>query len=80
MPVVLRTKGYKFYFFSDEGDEPIHIHVNKADADAKIWLEPKIKTAYFYGFNPGEIKQVKNIVTANIDLFKTAWNEYFKGK
>ncbi|WP_317039646.1 DUF4160 domain-containing protein [Tangfeifania diversioriginum] len=40
MPVVLRIKGYRFYFFSNESGEPKHIHVNKADANGKIWLEP----------------------------------------
>ena len=38
MPVVFRQDGYRFHFFSREGNppEPIHIHVAKAEADAKI--------------------------------------------
>jgi len=29
MPLVFRWKGYRFHFFSNEGDprEPVHIHV-----------------------------------------------------
>jgi hypothetical protein len=27
VPVVLRVGGFKFFFFSDEGNEPVHIHV-----------------------------------------------------
>lgn len=48
MPVVLRIKGYRFYFFSNENAEPKHIHVTKADANGKIWLEPIIETAYLW--------------------------------
>ena len=40
MPVVLRTKGYRFFFYSNEGDEPMHIHIEKADASGKMWLHP----------------------------------------
>lgn len=29
MPTVLRWKGYRFYFFSNEGSEPPHIHIDK---------------------------------------------------
>jgi hypothetical protein len=27
MPTVLRVKGYRFFFFSNEGAEPPHIHI-----------------------------------------------------
>ena len=50
MPVILRIKGFKFYFYSNEGGEPMHIHVNKAENNGKIWLEPQIQVEYFYGF------------------------------
>jgi len=27
MPTVLRIEGFRFHFYSDEGNEPPHIHV-----------------------------------------------------
>jgi len=39
MPTVLRWRGYRFFFFSNEGSEPAHIHVEKDEAMAKFWLE-----------------------------------------
>ena len=38
MPIVFRYKGYRFFFFSNEGDprEPMHIHVRKGEASAKF--------------------------------------------
>ena len=38
MPTVLRVDGYRFYFFSREGQEPPHIHVEQAERYAKFWL------------------------------------------
>jgi len=40
MPTVLRIGRYRFAFYSNEGNEPPHIHA-KADRDeAKFWLDP----------------------------------------
>jgi hypothetical protein len=40
MAVVFRYKGYRFFFFSNEGDplEAMHIHVRRGEAMAKFWL------------------------------------------
>jgi hypothetical protein len=40
MPVVFRERGFKFFFYSNEGNprEPIHIHVEKGTVEAKFWL------------------------------------------
>ena len=40
MPVVLRVKGYKFWFYEADLDEPPHVHVGLASREAKFWLEP----------------------------------------
>jgi uncharacterized protein DUF4160 len=29
MPTILRWKGFRFFFFSNEGDEPPHVHAEK---------------------------------------------------
>ena len=39
MPTVLYVKGWRFFFYSDEGNEPIHIHVQKGDSESKYWLD-----------------------------------------
>jgi hypothetical protein len=40
MPTVLRLRGNRFFFFSNEAQEPPHIHVAQAERYAKFWLEP----------------------------------------
>jgi len=31
MPTALRVDDYRFFFFSNEGNEPVHIHVESGD-------------------------------------------------
>lgn len=40
MPVVLRIDGKRFFFYSNESQEPPHIHVQQAEKETKFWLEP----------------------------------------
>jgi hypothetical protein len=37
MPTVLRIRGHRFFFFSGEGTEAPHIHVETAENYAKFW-------------------------------------------
>ena len=77
MPVVLRIKGYRFYFFSNEGNEPVHIHVEKADANCKVWIDPEINIEYSYGFTGKEQKEILEIVNSSKEIIKTSWHEHF---
>jgi hypothetical protein len=36
MPTVLNINGYRLFFFSNEKNEPIHIHIEKAENYAKF--------------------------------------------
>ena len=77
MPTVLNKDGFRFFFYSDEGNEPAHIHVTKGDAEGKIWLEPISKVAYLHGFTNAEIKQITIIVFEYLEKFKTQWHGHF---
>jgi hypothetical protein len=79
MPVILRTNGYRFFFYSNEGAplEPVHIHVSKAGDEAKVWLEPFATLARNDGFNARDLREILNITTENRAFFVEKWNEYF---
>lgn len=77
MPTVLILNGFRFFFWSNENNEPIHIHVEKADGLGKIWLESQIEIAYMNEFSKKEVNQIMEITEANRELFKNKWNEYF---
>ena len=40
MPTVLRIGSFRFHFYSDERNEPPHIHVKTPDGECKFWLNP----------------------------------------
>jgi len=78
MPTIFEQAGYKFKFFSNENDEPPHIHISKGDGNAKYWLTPEVNEAYSYGFTGRERKKIKTIVRKNSLTFIDAWYEFFK--
>ncbi|HHY6382714.1 TPA: DUF4160 domain-containing protein [Salmonella enterica] len=79
MPVILRFKGYRFFFYSNEGDplEPAHIHVRGTDGEAKFWLTPEVLLARNDGFNARDLKELVGVVEENCKLLMEAWNDYF---
>jgi hypothetical protein len=80
MPVVLRIDGFRFFFYSNEGDprEPVHVHVRRGAAVAKIWLKPDIGVADSHGFDSRTLAEVVRMVTANRRLIERRWHEHFR--
>ncbi len=77
MPTVFEVHGYRFFFYSNENDEPIHIHVDKGGAKAKYWILPKIAEEYSYGFKGRERKEIKKLVIENAGKIIEHWNKFF---
>lgn len=75
MPTILRVGRYRFHFFSNEGEEPPHIHVKAGEDQAKFWLEP-IQLASNYGFKGRELSEIARIVQRHREEFLEAWNEH----
>ncbi len=73
MPVVLRIKGYRFWFYSADLREPPHVHVGKAGNEAKYWLMP-VKLARSRGFRPPELSEIEGILIAHKSELLTAWH------
>jgi len=76
MPTVLRIGGYRFFFFSREGNEPPHIHVESAENYAKFWLEP-IELAESVGYNSSELTRLRRLVEEHRGLILERWHEHF---
>jgi hypothetical protein len=79
MPVVFRERGWRFHFYAFEGSptEPVHIHVARAGADAKLWLYPEVRVAYNRGLTASEQRQVIALAAARRDDIEKAWNAFF---
>jgi len=76
MPTVLLINGYRFFFFSNEKNEPMHIHIEKAEKYAKFWIEPLCVVVNF-GFSGKELREIAEIIEKKETLLRDKWNEYF---
>ena len=76
MPTILRIGAFRFFFYSNEGVEPTHIHVQSGSALAKFWLQP-VHLANSAGFGAKELNQLLHLVREHESLFVEAWNEFF---
>jgi len=74
MPEVFRKLGFVFFFYSNEGQEPIHVHVRKAGGFAKFWIEP-VELDFAQGMKIADIKQAEELIYKNKELINTKWNE-----
>jgi Domain of unknown function (DUF4160) len=80
MPVIFRYKGFRFFFYSNEGNprEPVHVHVRAGDgSEAKFWLKPQIRLADNDGFDARTLRELATEVEANQALIEESWHEYF---
>ena len=79
MPVIWRHKGYRFYFYSNEGaiPESPHIHVRDGERVAKFWLDP-VRLEDNQGFDRRELSCIRKLVDENADDLLRSWNEFFE--
>lgn len=81
MPTVLVILGWRLFFYSNEGNEPIHIHAEKAEMECKFWIlieEFEIKEEFAYNLTPASKREIKKIIYQHFDLIVDEWNKYFK--
>lgn len=76
MPTVLRERGFRIYFDSHEPNEPAHVHVDKAGASAKFWLDP-IALARTSGFGAGDLSESLRLMRQRRASLLRAWNSHF---
>lgn len=77
MPTVLRWGPYRFFFYSNEGSEPAHIHVERDRSHAKFWLD-EVRPARPSGFGDRELRRLAALVVEHRARFREAWDEHFE--
>lgn len=79
MPTILREDGYRFFFYSDEGNprEPPHVHVSSGEKVAKFWLDP-VDLSISKRLTASEISALRKIVVRHQNLFLEVWHAYFE--
>ena len=79
MPAVFRYKGFRFFFYSNEGSprEPVHVHVRGEGGEAKFWLEPAVKVASSFDLDARTLRELVGVLEQHTDLIQGKWLEYF---
>ncbi|QBM74950.1 DUF4160 domain-containing protein [Sphingomonas sp. AAP5] len=79
MPVIFKQDGFRFFFYSDEGDprEPPHVHARNADGEAKFWLRPNVRHARSRGPDFRALRKLAILIEARRDEIEDAWNGHF---
>ena len=77
MPTVLRIGRFRFHFYSDERQEPAHIHVRCSDGECKFWLDPVV-LARNRGLEPHTLREIERLVFEHQALLKEKYDEYHR--
>jgi hypothetical protein len=72
----MRSGAFRFHFYSDEGNEPPHVHIETPEGECKFWLDP-IRLARNNGVSPRTIRLIEKIIFEKQDFFKEKFNDYF---
>lgn len=75
-PTLHREGPFRFFFYSHEAREPPHVHIERDDAIAKLWLHDGV-VADAGGFSARDLQRVVAIVQTQRERFLEAWHEYF---
>jgi hypothetical protein len=76
MPTVPIIGPYRFFFYSADGDEPAHVHVERDSCEAKYWLNP-VKLQSNRGFRRNELTKIYRLILKHQTLLLYHWHEYF---
>ncbi|MFH0921389.1 MAG: DUF4160 domain-containing protein [Fibrobacterota bacterium] len=82
MPTVLLINGWRFYFYANERNEPIHIHCKKGEKEAKYWIVKEqfsVEEAFSFRMNNRDQRQVKKIIYTYFELIEKEWEAFKKG-
>jgi hypothetical protein len=78
MPTILRVGRFRFFFYSGDRAEPVHVHVEAGNGTAKFWLNP-VRLAASRGLARHELSRLQQLVVDHRDIFVRAWHAYFNG-
>jgi hypothetical protein len=77
VPTVLQIGPFRFFFYSSDGNEPEHIHVERDDNVAKFWLDP-VRLERSGGFNRAQLRIIHDMVIEHRAELLEAWRDYFE--
>lgn len=76
MPSIRDIAGpYRFFLYSFDCTEPMHVHVERDRDSCKFWLEP-LALASNRGFPAKELNRIRGLIADNLEVIRDAWDEH----
>ena len=76
MPTVQHISGpFRFFLYSFDCNEPIHVHVRREKMTCKFRLEP-IALSENHSFSSRELNRIRQIILENKEKIIEAWYEH----
>ena len=76
MPTVFRWKGYRFFWYQADGNEPPHVHVGKDGKECKIWLVSG-EVAFNKGHAAADMRALQSVLLDHREQLLETWHEHF---
>ena len=79
MPTILFIDGWRIFFYSNENNEPIHVHVQKAEMEGKFWIrkeEFEIDEEFIFNMNSKDKRDIRKIIFEHFDYIINEWNDF----
>lgn len=83
MPTILYVLGWRFFFYSNEQKEKVHIHCQKGERECKYWLDVinfEVKEAYSYNMSAKDKREVKRIIFEYFEFIESEWKRFQRKK
>ena len=83
MPSIFEASGYRFYFWSNENNEPIHVHISKGNPSpnsTKVWITKAggaVLANNKSNIPENEINKLLEVVSAQWFLICSEWKRHF---
>ncbi len=83
LPNLFTVSGYKVYFWSNENQEPVHVHISKGKPtpnSTKVWLTRTggcILASNGSSISQKELNELMEIISAQFFLICAEWKKFF---
>jgi len=83
MPTILMIMGWRLFFYSNEGNEPVHVHCRKGDKECKYWLDTEmfgLEEGYSYNMTSSNKREIRKIIFEHFEYIDEQWREFQRRK
>jgi hypothetical protein len=79
MPTILLIMGWRFFFYANEGNEPIHVHCSKGDMESKYWLDRDnfdLEEVFSFNLSPKDRREIRKIIYEHFEYIEQQRDEF----